>query len=59
MKQSWKTFKELAFSKGYREKVVGDFAFTKTRRPDSPYIKLISAKNGKIQVSENGERYEV
>lgn len=54
------TFSKIAHSKGYHEKVVGDDAYTKTRKPNSPMIKLISAKNGKLQIYETGKgRYEV
>ena len=59
-KVAWQTFKALAFKKGFKEKVVGDEAFSKARRPDSKIIKLLGARNGKIQVYEEGVgRYEV
>jgi hypothetical protein len=53
-------FQEHAYSLGYTEKVVGDYAYTKSRKPDSPQIKMISAKHNKIQIVETGkESYEI
>jgi hypothetical protein len=52
-KEIWKTFKAYAAIKGYTEKVVGDESFTMTRDPQSPQIKLISAKHGTIIVKES------
>ena len=59
MKTAWIKFKSIAESKGYKEKVVGDFSFTKSRNPNSPYIKLLSVKNGTLEISENGKRYAI
>lgn len=59
-KQAWLTFKEYALSHGYPEKVAGDDAFTKTRSPQSPMVKLLGAKGDKIQVFETGKgRFEL
>ena len=56
-------FVEVAHSKGYHEKVVGQFSYTKSRRVDSPRIKLFGARDGKIQVMEQNSKttkyYEV
>lgn len=53
------TFTAYAKSKGYTEKVVGDDSYTKTRRVGSPLIKLWGAKDGKLQITENGRKIEV
>lgn len=53
-------FHRFAKSKGYAEKVYGDDAYTRKRSPQSPMIKLIGARNGKLQIFETGiGRYEV
>jgi hypothetical protein len=53
-------FKAHAFKLGYREKVVGDDAYTKRRTPQSPIIRLIGGRNGRIQIFETGKgRYEI
>ena len=59
-KHAWMIFREFSRERGYIEKVSGDDAYTKHRTPHSPMIKLLSAKNGRIQVFETGKgRYEV
>jgi hypothetical protein len=55
-------FMNYARSKGYKDKVVGDYAYTKNRQkwPHSPTIKLLGAKNNKLQIYEDGKgRYEI
>lgn len=53
-------FVNYAKSKGYKYKVVGDYAYTKGIRDHSPMIKLLSAKNNKLQILETGKgRYEI
>ena len=47
-------FKQHAFKKGFTQKVVGDYAYQKTRNPQSKIIKLISAKKEGILVYEEG-----
>jgi hypothetical protein len=57
---------EIAFlnhakSKGYKYKVVGDNAYSKKQNdPQADIIKMLSAKNNKIQIFETGVgRYEI
>jgi hypothetical protein len=53
-------FKALAASRGFKEKVVGDYAYTRTRSPVAPMIKLLSARQNKLQVFQTGiGRFEV
>ena len=53
-------FLNIAHKKGYMQKIVGDYSYSKTRSPRSAYIKLIGAKNGKLQIFETGKgRYEI
>ena len=49
-------FIELAKSRGYTEKVVGDDAYTKSRTPQSPMIRLLGARGGKLQIFERPYR---
>ena len=52
MKESpFVTFMKLAHAKGYREKVIGDDAYTVVRTR-SAEIKLLGAKGGKLQIRE-------
>lgn len=45
---------------GYMHRVAGDYAYTKTKAGDSPIIKMLSARNNKIQVFRtNKGRYEI
>lgn len=58
--RAWLMFKEYAFRRGFREKVIGDLSFSRTRNPRSPILKLISTKGGRLLVFETGVgRYEV
>ncbi len=57
-KKAHLTFIQLAKEKGYLCRVVGDYMFTQSNNPHSPYIKLIGAKHNVIQISENGNHYE-
>jgi len=53
MKESpFVTFMKLAHAKGYREKVIGDDAYTVVRTRSTPEIKLLGAKGGKLQIRE-------
>lgn len=58
-------FAEVAHAEGYHQKIVGDDAYSKSRLSHSPSIKMISAKNGKIQLVEQKKvggqfiRYEI
>jgi len=53
-------FINYAKSKGYKYKVVGDYAYTKGIRDQSQMIKLLSAKNNKLQILETSKgRYEI
>jgi hypothetical protein len=59
-KQAEVKFRDYARSKGYGEKIVGDNAYSKTRSPQSPMIRLIGAKGGKLQIYETTKgRYEI
>jgi hypothetical protein len=54
-------FMKYAQSKGYKDKVVGDNSYSKDRRKaNSSIIKLLGAKNHKLQIYEDGKgRYEI
>ena len=53
-------FNNHARVNGYTEPVCGDYAFTKHRTPHSPMIRLVSAKNNKLQIAETGiGHYEI
>ncbi len=53
---AWRLFRSYAASKGYTEKVVGDEAFARSRRPDARRIRLLHAfpRQQKIVVQEDG-----
>jgi hypothetical protein len=53
------TFAAYAKAKGYLEKVVGDYAYTRSRSPKSPQIKMMGAKNGNVQILEEGKIIEI
>jgi len=59
-KRAWLRFKKLAASRGFTEKVVGDDAFTRTRNPGAPMIKLLSVRQNKLQIYQTDVgRWEV
>jgi len=45
-------FSNYAKSRGFVIKIVGDYAYKRSQRHDSPILKLRSSRDGKLQLSE-------
>ena len=54
------TFIKYAKRKGYKYKVVGDYVYRKWKTKTEPMIRMLGAKNNKVQVLETGVgQYEI
>ena len=53
LENPFEAFQKHAFARGFRQKVVGDDAYTKSRHPHSPQLKMWSATNNQIKIYES------